>query len=199
MTTRCGVVVLALLVGAAGCQRRSSQPAPPAASATPVNAVSAMALDGRLPEDPVAGARAVALWREHLAEEERERKALYDRRRLPDHEVVVAFLRQTQSRYDRAKSKAAVLELRRALAPALSGMRLRLDKIDHWGGSSNVLVDYQHLLDAFAEPYPSARIAALQGDDKAFSALRAEASSRLEKIADWLAFVGRAEAETDAD
>ena len=199
MTTRCGVVVLALLVGAAGCQRRSSQPAPPAASATPVNAVSAMALDGRLPEDPVAGARAVALWREHLAEEERERKALYDRRRLPDHEVVVAFLRQTQSRYDRAKSKAAVLELRRALAPALSGMRLRLDKIDHWGGSSNVLVDYQRLLDAFADPYPSARIAALQGDDRALSALQAEASSRLEKIANWLAFVAQAEADTDAD
>ena len=42
----------------------------------------------------------------------------------------------------------------------------------------------RHLLDAFAEPYPSARIAALQGDDKAFSALRAEASSLLEKIAD---------------
>jgi hypothetical protein len=184
------------LVCAVGCQRRSSQPAAPAASATPV---SATVRDGRLPEDPIAGARAVALWREHLAEEERERKALYDRRRLPDHQAVLAFLRQTQGSYDRANSKSAVLQVRRALAPGLVGMRLRLDKIDHWGGSSNVLVDYQRLLDAFADSYPAARIAALQGDSHELSALQAEASSRLEKITGWLAFVAQTGAETEAE
>jgi hypothetical protein len=199
LTRYCAVVLLSLLACAAGCQRRISPSAAPAASATPVGVASATSVDGRLPEDPVAGARAVALWREHLIEEERERKAIYDRAHLKDHEVVLAFLRQTQGSYDNAKSKGAVLQLRRTLVPALSATRRRLDKIDHWGGSSNLIVDYQRLLDAFAESYPEARIAALQGDAKALSALQAEAGSRLQKISDWLAFVAKTEAESDPD
>lgn len=192
-------VCMLSLVCASGCQRRSSQPAAPAMSAAPVSAVSATVADGRLPEDPIAGARAVALWREHLAEEERERKALYDRRRLPDHQAVLSFLRKTKGSYDTATSKGAVLQLRRSLAPSLAATRLRLDKIDHWGGSSNVLVDYQRLLDAFADSYPNARIAALEGDGGKLAALQGEATSRLEKVADWLAFVAKVETDADAD
>jgi hypothetical protein len=181
------------------CRSRPSPPVPTASvTVAPVASnVSAALADGRLPEDPVAGARAVAQWRAHLREEERERKAQYDHRRLKDHQLVVGFLRSAKTSYDRANTAAAVEQLQRQLAPQVTAMRQRVDKIDHWGQSSNVFGDYQELLGALAEPYASARIAAIHGETGEFQNLRNDAESRLKKINDWLAFVGQEEAEHD--
>jgi hypothetical protein len=147
-----------------------------------------------LPEDPIAGARSVAQWQEHLREEERERKANYDRRKLKDHRAVVAFLRDARARYDRAKSNAAVVRLQTELVPATAAIQQRMQKIDRWGGSSNLLTDYAKLLETLAQAYPSARIAAIAGDDADLSALQRETDARMQKVTDWLAYV---EAEGD--
>jgi hypothetical protein len=184
---------------ALACQSRPNPPAPTASvSVAPVtSSANTVLADGRLPEDPVAGARAVAQWRAHLLEEERERKAQYDQRRLEAHQAVVSFLRSAKTSYDSANTAAAVEQLRRQLAPQVTATRRRVDKIDHWGRSSNVFADYQQLLDTFSEPYASARLAAIHGEPGEFQKLKTDADARLQKIADWLAFVGRSEPERD--
>ena len=128
----------------------------------------------------------MAEWREHMEEEERSRKLNYDRRKLEEHELVLAALRQALKSYDDAKSEQAV---RRAKA-ALSERRLRLDRaittIDHWGVSSNVQGDYRAILKALLEAYPTARSAALTGNGARLDELRSEIDGHFEKVEKWL-------------
>lgn len=151
----------------------------------------------RLPEDRVAGARSEAQWREHLQEEERERKVLFDRRRLKQHRQVLAALRETRARYDRARTAAALLALKRDW-PRLSGtIQQRIDKLDRWGNSSNLLGEYAALLRTLSGDYPDGRLAALSGSPEQLVAATREADLHTKKIVDWLAYVERAETEFD--
>jgi hypothetical protein len=183
----------------AACQRRSveggasTEPGPDATAAQVVALATSDA--ATLPEDPVAGARSLAQWREHLEEEERERKANYDRRHLKDHRIVVAFLRSTKSGYDSSKSATEVKRLQNALPPAVEGIRKRIDKIDHWRVSSNLLNDYDALLDALSARYPAGRLGELAGDVNAAAETRRDFDARLKHIDDWLAHAERAEDE----
>jgi hypothetical protein len=188
------LTIACALACAAACRGRSgkdSGKSPAVAVSAPAQLASAPARAGpsRLPEDPIAGARSVAQWQEHLREEERERKADHDRRKLKDHRAVVALLRDARARYDRAKTKAAVVRLQTELVPATAAIRQRIDKIDRWGGSSNLLTDYSKLLETLAGPYPNARIAAIAGDDAELSGLARETDARMQKVTDWLAYV----------
>jgi hypothetical protein len=161
----------------------------PAAAATPAAP--------RLPEDREAGARSEAQWREHLLEEERERKVLYDRRRLKEHQQVLASLRAARQRYDRAKTAAALLELKRAWPQQSTPIRQRIEKLDRWGNSSNLLADYTALLQTLSSDYPDGRLAALSGSKAQLAAAEREADLHTKKIVDWLAYVQEAETELD--
>jgi hypothetical protein len=142
---------------------------------------------GRLPEDPVLGAKSTQQWREHLVHEERERKLRYDRDRMQDHRAVLKVLVTTRARYDRATTRAAVLAIQKRLPPAVDGARKRMAAIDKWGTNSNLLQDYDALLKALSDAYPSARLAALAGERAPLDAERAEFDRRAKRIKDWLA------------
>jgi len=149
----------------------------------------------RLPEDPAKGAAATAQWRAHLAAEERERKLRYDRDRMKDHRAVLRFLIATRARYERATSKATVLAIRARLPPAIDNVRRRITRIDHWGVNSNLLGDYDVMLAALADTYPTARIKFLDGDRAPLLALRADFDRRQKAINDWLAEAAESEDE----
>jgi len=149
----------------------------------------------RLPEDRIAGARSEAQWREHLQEEERERKVLFDRRRLKEHRQVLASLRETRARYDRAKTPARLLELKREWPRLSAPIQQRIAKLDRWGNSSNLLGEYAALLHILAADYPDGRVAALSGSQEQLAAAAREADLHTKKIVDWLAYVQGAETE----
>jgi hypothetical protein len=178
-------------------QRQPGHEAAVQASAPePVAQDSAAASDPeRLPEDPVAGARSVAQWREHLEEEERERKANYDRRHLKEHRAVVAFLRGARASYDNAKTALDLKRLQSSWPSAVLAIRKRIDKIDPWRVNSNLLKDYEALLEAFETRYPAARLAELGGDATAATDVRGDVEAHLKHIDDWLTEAERAEDE----
>jgi hypothetical protein len=181
---------------ALGCRRpapqeRSASAATPSTSTTP--RVSAVRDPGALPEDPVAGARAVEQWREHLEEEERQRKANYDRRHMKEHRELLALLRSTQARYDQAKTATAVKQIQAGGRAGLDALRARVDKIDHWRVSSSVVSDYEALLDALASSYPAARLSELEGAPA--SGVRGDFEARLKHIDERLAAAEQAEDE----
>jgi hypothetical protein len=147
------------------------------------------------PEDPVAGAKSTQQWREHMAHEDRERKLRYDRDRMKDHRAVVKFLVATRARYDRARTRAAVLSMQKRLPPTIDGVRKRITKIDHWGTNSNLLDDYDAMLKALSDTYPAARITALDGERALLDAQRADFDRRLQHINNWLAEATEAEDE----
>ena len=138
-------------------------------------------------EDPVAGAKSTAQWREHLAAEEHERKLHYDRDRLKGHRAVLKLLVAARARYDRAKTKAAVLAVQKRVPATAEDIRRRIKQIDQWGNNSNLLGDYDAFLNALGDPYPAARIAAIGGDHAAHDALAADLDRRTRHIKDWLA------------
>ena len=142
---------------------------------------------GRLPEDPAAGAKSTQQWRDFMASEEHERRLGYDKRHLKEHRAVLKFLVATRARYDRAKSKAAVLAIQKRLPPAVEETRRRITKIDHWGNNSNLLGEYDAMLKALSDTYPTARIAFLDGDHAPLDAQRAEFDRRIKHAQDWLA------------
>jgi hypothetical protein len=149
----------------------------------------------RLPEDPAAGAKSTAQWREHMVAEEHERKLRWDRDHLKAHRAVVKFLVTTRARYDRAKTRAAVTAIRTRLPMAVDGVRKQITRIDHWGTNSNLLEDYDVLLKALSDAYPAARIAFLDGDHAALDAQKADFDRCTKHINDWLAEAAEAQDE----
>ena len=182
-------VALVVLVAGSGCRRASvavaadpkSQPPPPPPPP--------------LPEDPVLGAKSTAQWREHLAFEERERKLHYDRDRMKDHRAVLKILIGARARYERARSEAAITAIKARWPETVEAVRRRIDRIDHWRVNSNVLGDYDALLDALGEAYPAARIKFITGDRAPLQALRAELDRRQKAIDAWLKEAAESEDE----
>ena len=107
----------------------------------------------------------------------------------------MAFLRSTKSGYDTSKSASEVKRLQNSLPPAVEAYRKRIDEIDHWRVSSNLLKDYDALLDALAASYPAGRLSELAGDVTAAAETRREVDSRLKHIDELLAQAERAEDE----
>jgi hypothetical protein len=142
---------------------------------------------GRLPEDPAAAAKSTQQWRQFMAAEEHERRLNYDKRHLKEHRAVLKFLVATRARYDRAKSKAAVLAIQKRLPLAVEETRRRITKIDHWGNNSNLLDDYDALLNSLSVAYPATRIASFDGDRAPLEARRAEFDLRVKHAKAWLA------------
>lgn len=143
----------------------------------------------------MAGARSVEQWREHLREEERERRGAFDRRRMKDHQAVVAFIKSSGKKFERAPTKEAVLKVESELTPGIASTRERIQKIDPDQNSSNVLEDYSALLKVLTDEYGPARVAAIEGDKGKLDTLRGDFEARLKKVTDWLAYAAKAEAE----
>jgi hypothetical protein len=148
----------------------------------------------RLPEDPVLAARSTQQWREHMADEERERQLGFDRTRLRQHRALEKKLRAARSRFDRAHGEAAIASAERAMPRLVAEMRRDLIAIDHWGVNSHLLSDYQALFAALVGPYAEAARAALHGDAQPLAAQRGEFDRHLATIDSWLK-----EAESDDD
>jgi hypothetical protein len=142
---------------------------------------------GRLPEDPVAGAKATAQWHEHLVREERDRKLQYDRARIREHRSLMRVLADARARYDRARTPGALAAARARMPATAADARRRITAIDHWGVNSNLLADYDAILKVLADDYPNARLAALHGDAQPLAQLRAQLADRDKKMAAWLA------------
>ncbi len=141
---------------------------------------------GTLPEDPEAGAKSVAEWRQHLEHEEHERRLGYDRRKLPEHRAVLARLRAVRRRYDAARTHSAVSSTQQEFRSTLPKLDERFDAIDHWGVSSKVLPDCRKLAETLSDAYPTARSAALSGDAGQFQRLGHEVDARFAEIDEWL-------------
>jgi hypothetical protein len=147
------------------------------------------------PEDPVKGAKSTQQWREHMAAEDHERMLFYDRDRLPQHRAVLKLLVAARARYDRAKTKAAVLTTQKRVAQTVDDVRRRVTQIDHWGTNSNLLADYDAYLKALSEAYPAARVASFDGHPDALDTIRRDLDQRTRHIKDWLSEAAAAKDE----
>ena len=139
------------------------------------------------PEDPAAGAKSTAQWRQHLAAEERERQLQFDGQRLKQHRAVVKLLTAARARFDRAKSKAAVLSAQKRLPPVVEEIQRRIKQIDRWGNNSRLLVDYDTYVKALSVHYPAARIDMLEGHPAALDTIRGQLDEVTKRINSWLA------------
>jgi hypothetical protein len=122
-----------------------------------------------------------------LAADERQRLFDYDKTRLKQHEEVFGFIRKTRAAYDAAKSKAAVEKLQAKLSKPIVATGKKLQVIDPKGGNSNVVTDYDVMLNALANDYPEALAASFDGDKQALAEQRTELDKRTKKIDEWLA------------
>lgn len=183
------VLALGMSLLAAAC-KSSGKPADstsaPAAASHSSPAAPASGASGKLPEDPEAGARSAAQWREHLAREERERRLRYDRRKLHEHEEVLKELRTARRSFDDATTKPAVFSADRAFQATRPKLDAAFDAIDHWGNSSRVLPDYRKLVETFSDAYPGARMSAIGGDSAPFERVGREVDERFRTIEAWL-------------
>ena len=139
------------------------------------------------PEDPAVGAKSTAQWRQHLAAEERERQLQFDGQRLKQHRAVVKLLTAARARFDRAKSKAAVLSAQKRLLPVVEEIQRRIKQIDRWGNNSRLLVDYDTYVKALSAHYPAARIDMLEGHPAALDTIRGQLDEVTKRINSWLA------------
>lgn len=183
---------LLLCLVASACQRHPVEVTP---SPTTVSASrpALLAAGSRLPEDPQAGARSVAQWREHLEEEERERKLRHDRRKLSQHRRLSQLLHATQRQYDRAASERAVVAAQKSFRASLPQLEKSFDAVDHYGDSSRLLPEYRKLLELFSDAYPAARIAVLAGSNAALDEVEAGVRTRFAIIDEWLLEAARDE------
>jgi hypothetical protein len=106
---------------------------------------------------------------------------------LKEHRAVLKLLVAARGRYDRARSKAAVLAVQKSVPSTVEDIRRRITQIDHWGTNSNLLGDYDAYLKALSDGYPAARIESFEGRADAQAAIRRDLDQRTRHIKEWLA------------
>jgi hypothetical protein len=166
------LVVCALVVALAGCQRKSATspaPAPAAERETP----AAPAAAPRPPDPP------------RLPEED-ERQLIFDHGHLRQHRALVKLIAAARARYDHARTDAARAKTRADMPGQITEMQRRVTEIDHWGVNSRLLPEYAALQASLANAYPDAKLAAIKGDAHALADARADFDQRMKKISDWL-------------
>lgn len=126
---------------------------------------------------------------DQLAVEENKRLLAYDKTKLPLHKQVVADIQKYRAAYAHAKSKDDVEKIRAKQQKAIEATGKKMATIDPKGGNSNVVTDYDVLLNALANDYPDALEASFDGDKKPLEEQTAELDKRQKKIEDWLAQV----------
>jgi hypothetical protein len=124
-----------------------------------------------------------------LANEERVRLLAYDKSKLGLHTQVFSFITKTRAALDGAKDRAAVEKLAAKQNKAIVATGKKRQLIDPKGGNSNVVTDYDVMLNALANDYPTALLAAFDGDPKPIAEQRDELDKRTKKITAWLSAV----------
>jgi len=213
-----GVIVVSSLLGA-GCQNeppkvtapaaeaprpaeapKLAEAAKPAADAGPpkpkmVANPDGLSLAERMQKRQAAESKLAA----ELATAEKDRLLKYDRTKLPMHKKVYAFIKKTRAQYDgiekkagdKEKSKAALEKLQGSLQKTIAATAKEMAKIDPKGGNSNVTTDYDVMLNALANDYPTAIAASFDGDKGPLAEQKAELDKRSKKIEDWLCELGK--------
>jgi hypothetical protein len=126
---------------------------------------------------------------EELAGQEKERLLKYDKTKLPLHQQVFAAIKKIREAYGKAKSKEDVEKIRTAQQKTIDATGKKMMTIDPKGGNSNVVTDYDVMLDALSNSYPEALAASFGGDKKPLEDVTAELDKRTKKVEDWLAEV----------
>ena len=122
-----------------------------------------------------------------LAGEENKRLLAYDKGKLPLHKEVFAAIKKYRAAYDHAKTKEDVEKIRVKQQKALEATGKKMATIDPKGGNSNVVTDYDIMLNAIANDYPDALELSFANDKKPLEEQTAELDKRSKKIEDWLA------------
>jgi hypothetical protein len=120
---------------------------------------------------------------------EKARLLKYDKTKLPIHQQVFAAIKKARDAYGKAKSKEDVEKIRTAQQKTIDATGKKMMTIDPKGGNSNVVTDYDVMLDALSNGYPEALAASFGGDKKPLEGVTAELDKRTKKIESWLAEV----------
>jgi len=126
---------------------------------------------------------------DRLAGEENKRLLAYDKTKMPLHKEVFAAIQKYRAAYGHAKTNEDVEKIRVKQEKAIEATGRKMATIDPKGGNSNVVTDYDVMLNALANDYPDALEASFRGDKKPLDEQTAELDKRTKKIEDWLAEV----------
>ena len=192
------ILMIGAVVTLAACEQKAPPPpapppppaAPPPEPAAPPRPKMVAPTDGLSLADRIAKRQAdEKKLAEQLAGEENKRLLAYDKTKLPLHQQVWASIKKFRGAYDKAKSKDDVLKIQAKQEKELVATGKKMATIDPKGGNSNVVTDYDIILNALANDYPDALAASFSGDKEALAAQTAELDKRSKKIEDWLAQV----------
>lgn len=197
------VSTLVLVTGMGfACSKEAPPAPPPAAPPTPPPAAAAPTPDAAAKPKMVANPDGLSLadriakrqaaekkLAAELAGEEHNRLLAYDKTKLPLHKAVFADIQKYRAAYGHAKTKEDVETVRVKQQKALEATGKKMSTIDPKTGNSNVVTDYDVMLNALANDYPDALEMSFAGDKKALDEQTAELDKRTKKIEDWLAEV----------
>jgi hypothetical protein len=207
-TALAGMLVAVIGMGglSIGCSKEPEKaPSPPPAAAPPPppkqEAIDAAADSVRrtklvAPTDGLSLADRIAKRQadnKKLADEnaavEKKRLLTYDKTKLPLHQQLFASIKKFREAYGKAKNKGDVEKIRNGQEKAIVAAGKKIKTIDSTGANSNVVTDYDVMLDALMNGYPDALAASFDGDKTALDAQNAELDKRTKKIEEWLAEV----------
>jgi hypothetical protein len=123
---------------------------------------------------------------DELAGEEKKRLLTYDKTKLAIHTQVFASIKKVREAYDKAKTKEDVEKIRAAQQKTIDATGKKMMTIDPKGGNSNLVTDYDVMLDALSNGYPDALAASFGGEKKPLDDVNAELDKRTKKIDAWL-------------
>jgi hypothetical protein len=190
-----------------GCSKEPEKaPAPPPAAAPPPPPPKQEAIDAAAdsirrakmvaPTDGMSLADRIAKRQadnKKLADEnaaaENKRLLAYDKTKLPIHQQVFASIKKFREAYAKAKNAKDVEKIRNGQQKAIDATGKKMVTIDPKGGNSNVVTDYDVMLNALSNDFPEALAASFDGDKTALNAQNAELDKRTKKIEGWLAEV----------
>ena len=187
-----------------GCQKEEAKAPPPAAPPAPPPPPPAAAAADAAPPKPkmVAPTDGLSLadriakrqadekkLADELAGEEKKRLIAYDKTKLAVHTQVFASIKKIREAYGKAKTGPDVEKIRNAQQKAIDATGKKMMTIDPKGGNSNVVTDYDVMLDALSNGYPEALAASFGGEKKPLEDITAELDKRTKKVEAWLADV----------
>ena len=123
---------------------------------------------------------------DELAGEEKKRLLTYDKTKMAIHQQVFASIKKVREAYAKAKTKEDVEKIRAAQQKTIDATGKKMMTIDPKGGNSNLVTDYDVMLDALSNSYPDALAASFGDDKKPLDEVNAELDKRTKKIEAWL-------------
>ena len=197
-----GLVVMIGVGVSASCEKQAAPPppAPAAAPPPPPPPPPAAPVDAAVKPKMVAPTDGLSLadrmakrqadekkLADQLAGEEKKRLLTYDKTKLPIHQQVFASITKVRAAFTKAKSKEDVAKIQLAQQKVIDATGKKMMTIDPKRGQSNVVTDYDVMLDVLSRGYPDALMGSFDGDKKGLDEVNAELDKRSKKIEEWLA------------